>query len=277
MKLKFAGIRRGKVFSPNHVENDAMILKRVGEEIERYGGIVSYYDEDMLDEKFIREKFVFSMVRSKKALSQLKKLEQNGTIVLNHVDGVLNCFRERNLKYMSDYMISHPKSIVVNTNDPEAVVNKLKKFDTNKLWVKRDSHAIHREDVTKVFTHDECVNILREYNRRGIDKAIIQEHIEGSELKFYAVRETEFFKWYYVNGGTQHEFDEDVLKIAANHTAKLTNVHFYGGDAIISEDGRIYIIDFNDWPSFARFRNEASKHIAKVIYSKAIDHIKVQN
>jgi len=36
----------------------------------------------------------------------------------------------------------------------------------------------------------------------------------------------------------------------------------YGGDCIVSPDGEMRIIDFNDWPSFAPCREEASREIA---------------
>ena len=39
----------------------------------------------------------------------------------------------------------------------------------------------------------------------------------------------------------------------------------YGGDCIVSDDGQIRIIDFNDWPSFAPCRNEAAPHIARCV------------
>ena len=37
----------------------------------------------------------------------------------------------------------------------------------------------------------------------------------------------------------------------------------FGGDAIVTPDGKIYIIDINSWPSFARVRAEASVQIAR--------------
>jgi len=43
----------------------------------------------------------------------------------------------------------------------------------------------------------------------------------------------------------------------------------YGGDAVISPDGSISIIDLNDWPSFAPVRDQASKFIANLIFQKA--------
>ena len=42
----------------------------------------------------------------------------------------------------------------------------------------------------------------------------------------------------------------------------MLNVPVYGGDCVVSEDGSIRIIDFNDWPSFAPCREEAGFYIA---------------
>ena len=47
----------------------------------------------------------------------------------------------------------------------------------------------------------------------------------------------------------------------------------YGGDCVVSATGEIRIIDFNDWPSFARCREEAGPEIAKCIYNRIIDKL----
>ncbi|MFS6554926.1 hypothetical protein VPJ68_05445, partial [Parabacteroides distasonis] len=39
----------------------------------------------------------------------------------------------------------------------------------------------------------------------------------------------------------------------------------YGGDAIVTADGNFVIIDFNDWPSFSRCRDEAAEAIAEYV------------
>ena len=51
-----------------------------------------------------------------------------------------------------------------------------------------------------------------------------------------------------------------------DQAAQVLNVHIYGGDCIVSEDGTVRLIDFNDWPSFAPCRDEAAPHIAECIY-----------
>lgn len=49
------------------------------------------------------------------------------------------------------------------------------------------------------------------------------------------------------------------------------DVKIYGGDCIVSPDGTIRIIDFNDWPSFAPCRQEAAPYIAKCILNTIKD------
>ena len=49
----------------------------------------------------------------------------------------------------------------------------------------------------------------------------------------------------------------------AELAAKAVKVEVFGGDAIVTPVGKIYIIDINSWPSFARVRAEASVQIAR--------------
>ena len=44
--------------------------------------------------------------------------------------------------------------------------------------------------------------------------------------------------------------------------SELTDVRVYGGDCIVTPEGSLAIIDFNDWPSFAPCREEAARAIA---------------
>ena len=48
----------------------------------------------------------------------------------------------------------------------------------------------------------------------------------------------------------------------AERLAAVIGLDVYGGDCIVRSDGTFAIIDFNDWPSFSRCREEAAKAIA---------------
>ena len=52
------------------------------------------------------------------------------------------------------------------------------------------------------------------------------------------------------------------LQNDAERLATLVGVDVYGGDCIVRPDGTYAIIDFNDWPNFARCREEAADAIA---------------
>lgn len=116
---------------------------------------------------------------------------------------------------------------------------------------------------------------------RGVTNWIVQAHIPGDLVKFYGVCGG-FFRYYYpnddgiskfgdekLNGEAHHyDFDVDALQAIAERVSMLTGVEVYGGDAIVTASGAFYIIDFNDWPSFSRCRNEASEAIVHYIKNK---------
>ena len=140
----------------------------------------------------------------------------------------------------------------------------------SKLWIKRgDVHAVHKEDVTLASTDDEELTLLKEFHARDIRQAILQEHLDGDTVKFYAVRESDLFHWYYLNGVYHTKFNESRLRELASCSAEVLKLFVYGGDAIIGRDGSITIIDINDWPSFAPIRERASSQIAQLMYRKA--------
>ena len=62
-----------------------------------------------------------------------------------------------------------------------------------------------------------------------------------------------------------YPFDEKKLHALAEHAAETLGVSIYGGDAIISPNGTITLIDLNDWPSFAPCRGAAAHAIAKYL------------
>ena len=174
--------------------------------------------------------------------------------------------------------IPYPESLIVNTD--ENIKGMLKKSGFKSCWIKRgDFHAMHKEDVSYVRHPEEAQEVLQEYFLRGIKRAVINVHLEGDLVKFYGVKGTNFFYWFYpfdlghskygweeVNGKSQGiSFDIKELKSICNQAANELNIEIYGGDCIISPEGKIQIIDFNDWPSFAPCRVESAPHIAKRI------------
>jgi len=269
--MHFIAIARGSRYSPNHVGNDSKIMALTIDHIRAKGHTVTIYDEDQLRPDLIKTPYIFSMIRGSRSLKILQEAEKQGALVINSTRGVYNCYRENLARLLPGAGVNIPATMVFDTQKevkhiPFAGI-------PFKVWIKRgDVHAIHREDVTLVYSLEELNEVIREYNRRGIGAAVVQEHITGPVVKFYAVKNTPFFHFYFHDRTTALPFDTSLLKSMAQRSAEILDVDIYGGDAVIGAEGDIRIIDLNDWPSYAPVRDEASKWIAKVILEKAEKH-----
>jgi hypothetical protein len=274
-----AGIRRGNQFSPNNIGNDTAVFSMTAEQLRKKGYRVNEYTESDLLTKDIPEEYLFNMVRDRYSIRRLQQFEDGGRLVVNSGYAIENCTREKMTRLFTAAGIASPRSIILRTDkDPDAA---LEEAGFNSCWIKRsDFHAIHREDVTYVRHLEEAKSILKEYAIRGIETAVINEHLSGDLVKFYGVVGTDFFYWFYPSlnqyskfgheqiNGTAHEipFEQEYLQRLCHEAADVLKVKIYGGDCIIDEAGRIRLIDFNDWPSFAPCRNQAVQYIAECIH-----------
>jgi hypothetical protein len=279
-----AGIPRNILFSPNHIGNDAAIFSVTADLLQEAGFRVNLYTEQEFLEQSLHEKFIFTMLRNEQAVRHLQRFENEGGIAINSGRGIENGTRERMTELLMQHHVPHPDSLIVNTDENVSVFPSGKRITS--CWVKRgDFHAIHREDVTYVYKVEHLKEIMAEYALRGIRRVVINEHLEGDLVKFYGVAGTDFFYWFYpynqqhskfgheaVNGKpTGISFSKDYLKEICEAAAQVLDLTIYGGDCIVSEDGTLRIIDFNDWPSFAPCRIEASRVIAAAIM-KAVQY-----
>ena len=57
---------------------------------------------------------------------------------------------------------------------------------------------------------------------------------------------------------------KDIEMIAVDAANRL-DVDVYGGDVIVTEDNRVFLVDFNDWPSFRTCYEKAAVMIADLI------------
>ncbi|KAA6344917.1 hypothetical protein EZS27_007470 [termite gut metagenome] len=277
-QLTIAGIPRNTLFSPNHIGNDAAIFSAVIRLLQEAGFRVNVYTEQEFLISPLQERAVFTMLRSEQAVRRLQRFEDEGGVAINSGRGIENCTRERMTTLLLQHGVPHPDSLIVNVDEAVSV------FPSGKIvtscWVKRgDFHAIHREDVTYVREAKYLKEVMAEYALRNIRKVVINEHLEGDLVKFYGVAGTDFFHWFYpynqkhskfgheaINGKPEGiSFSEESLKETCEAVAGMLSLIVYGGDCIVSPDGIVRIIDFNDWPSFAPCRTEASKAIVSAI------------
>lgn len=265
--LQIAGVRREQLYSPNHVGNDALIFMQTVERLTELGVSVKIYEEQDLGTIEIKESFIFSMAQGVKGTNILSELELKGKTIINSPQGSINSYRSNMVKILPEKGIPFPKSLIVSIDEKDKI--KFEDFNARKIWIKRgDVHAVHREDVTLVYSEDERKNIFLEFEKRGITEIVLQEHLDGDVIKFYSIVGSPLFHWYYLNGVNHTPFHQDKLIELAQSSAMALGLDVYGGDAVVAEDGSISIIDINDWPSFAPVRDEASEQIAKLIFQK---------
>lgn len=265
--MKIIAIRRDGRFSPNCLEKDRAILEAASREackhFEEKGEPCQFRWIDERDLKPSDEAEIYlSMARLPEALSVLEAFERKGRRVVNRPNGVRNCQRSRLQRLMLDNDLPMPDSSFVFP-----------------VWLKRGDGAAQSEcDV--VFCADETAfqQAMNAFEQRGVADYVVSRHVAGDVVKFYGVGD-HFFRYFYPtddgdtkfgdemrhNGPTQHyAFDAEQMKNDVNRLAGLTGLEVYGGDCIVRPDGSYCIIDFNDWPSFSRCRDEAAKAIVQL-------------
>lgn len=277
-EITIAGIMRAGAYSPNHIGNDAAIFNATADQLRKRGCTVNIYSEEQFNSGKVKERVILNMCREQESIKRLQDMEDDGCIVVNSGYGIENCTRERMTRILMGHNIPYPDSVIVNTD--EAVVNQLRKAGINNCWIKRgDFHAMHKEDVSYVRHAEEAQEVLQEYFYRGIKRAVINRHLVGDLIKFYGIHNSPFFFWFYpfdeghskygleaINGKSKGiDFDIERLNGICHDAAEALGVEVYGGDCIVSPEGDIRIIDFNDWPSFAPCCNEAAPFIAKAV------------
>lgn len=265
--MKLIAVRRDDRFSPNSVEKDRLILEaacnNVCRQFEQQGVpcALRWVDEAELTPADEADLYL-SMARLPEALTILEGFEQQGRRVVNSARGVMNCQRSVLEKLMREHHVSAPQPCDEGGSP---------------CWLKRgDAAAQSKADVMFCQDADALQKALADFKARGISDYVVSRHVEGDVVKFYGVSDA-FFRYFYPtddgqtkfgdetqhNGPSHHyTFDAQALQSEVERLARLVGIEVYGGDAIIDSEGRFYIIDFNDWPSFSRCRDEAADAIA---------------
>lgn len=280
-KIRLLGVSRGDEYSPNHVGNDAAIFQGTAHELEKKGFDVVICPEKQFVEENLEADIIFDMARDRATVNRLKELEDKGALVVNSAYGIDNCVRKEMTELLIANGVPHPESFIIPTDGAFTP-------DVFPCWIKRgNSHAIVKEDVVYVECKEEAEHVMADFRRRGIPVAVVNEHLVGDLVKFYGVLGTDFFYTFYpseqshskfgleaINGETRgYPFDVKKLQEYGNRAATALDVPIYGGDCVVSKTGEIRIIDFNDWPSFARCREEAAPKIAECIYNRIMSKL----
>jgi hypothetical protein len=262
-RLRCLGIYRELAHSPGRETDDAEILRATAGQLGSLGLDVELKTTEEITEMPDRETplLVFAMCERPEALDRLESWERRGTLQVNSVKAIRNTYRDRTIPLLLEAGIPFPPSVIVSTRQGARGTSE------NSLpagrWVKRaDVHNTTEGDV--LFAEDPAAveRALAGLTRRGIPKAVIQEHIAGDLIKFYGVEG--WFQWFYHRDQqlSGYPFDPEALSTISRRAARALGLEIYGGDAIATAEGKIFVIDLNAWPSFALYRATAAQKIA---------------
>lgn len=259
--VKCLGIYRELQNSPNRETDDALILKAVIEQLALQRVDTCLVEPERLDEIDLeRYDMIVPMCETYPRLMRLlKAAESSGTLLVNHPNAVLNCYRTRMIPLFEKARVRFPQTEIRSVSSAAAI-------PPRGAWLKRgDVHNTCLRDVVFVRTRDEYEQVRSDFGNREIASLLVQHHVDGDLIKFYGVGPGQWFTWFYHDPSSARRlpFELEDLAVEAEKAAAALGLEVFGGDAIISPDGPIYLIDINSWPSFARVRHEAAIQIAR--------------
>ena len=260
------GIFRELQNSPNRENDDAMVLKAVMEQLE----IIKVKTSLMTPEEADRADLsgwdmIVPMCESYPRLMRLKNSVDASTLMVNPPQSVLNCYRLKMVEeFLKNPAINLPAT-EIRTVGGGAPLDAPAFGWTGGVWLKRgDVHNTCSHDVVYARDAEEAAAVRRDFASREISHMLLQKHVDGDLIKFYGVGPWRWFTWFYHDPQTARrlQFELDDLAAMAAAGAKALDLEIFGGDAIITPEGAIHLIDINSWPSFARVRTEAAVQIA---------------
>lgn len=273
--MKAGGITRSPRFSPNMQNNDLAIMRLVKKQLELQGIDVSLIDEDEWaenDAKIDPQMTVFTMMRSNKALEKLELYEKNGCKTINSSTGIRNAERKKIIQIMAKIGTDMPQTQILAQNDNLNI--------DCPCWIKKgEGWAQTNTDVQLAKDETQARLLIQKLREKYPNGSVVAtRHINGDIVKFYGVQGTDFFFWKYpditntkfgaeIENGIQKGFifNQNKLKNICDYIALNSQILIYGGDCIIDNNGKFYIIDFNDWPSFSPCQLQAAQAIAEKI------------
>lgn len=261
------GIFRERAHSPGREGDDAEILRLTGKHLEAKGYETVLKSPDELGEPGeVRPAFVFLMCERLEALARLRAWEVAGVPHVNSPQAVLNTYRDRMIATLEEASVAFIASRLVSTAEGPLPV-------PLPCWVKRaDVHNTQDGDVVFADSVRAFERARRGLAERGIDRAVLQPHVDGDLVKFYGVGggprgEPAWFRWFYHKGQrvAGHPLDPRRLGRLVRRAAAALGLEVYGGDAIATAGGDLVLLDVNAWPSFALYRDEAAPLIAEYL------------
>jgi glutathione synthase/RimK-type ligase-like ATP-grasp enzyme len=264
MKIQVMGVYREAEYSPGKVEADAAILDAVIDQLRVAGAETNAIDAArFVDGGFATPHLVLAMCQGEAGLARLSTVEESGAVVINSALAIRNCYRDLLGAGLMRAGVPVPEGVVVRTAAP-LDLKPLRTIDlSSPMYVKRgDLHALGPHDVVRVEGLEQLEATLIRFARRGVQLAFVQQEVVGEVVKFYGVSGGEYFATVAEGAADLSDGQRRALNHAAATAAGALGLEIWGGDAIVKGD-RFSIVDFNDWPSFNRVRDDAARAIAR--------------
>jgi hypothetical protein len=256
------GVFREPEYSPGRVDDDAAILERTRDALASRGVALHLGGIELLEHA--APTAVLAMCQSASALLALDRIA--ATRIVNRPDAIRACHRRETVRRLGNTNVPFPATRIVDTAGPLSRIDDV----TAPCWVKRgDVHAMASDDVVFAPNADAVAIALADFAARGIVHAALQAHVDGVVVKFYGVADGRFFRCFTEHGTVPAALP--ALWDAAHAGAAALGLEVFGGDLVVSPDGRPVIIDLNDWPSFARCRDEAADAIAGYVVEHLLE------
>ncbi len=267
---------RSPSYSPlQHRTNDTAIMDATVASLAARGWSVRKTLEREVEQGRVPAAELFvNMCQGPLASERLAPIEADGALVVNRPTSVLACHRHRLVRRMAESALAFPRTVIVHTRGDPPVGPELADLlrGADRVWIKRgDVHAERPEDVVAARPED-VPGALRAFAARSISWAAVQAHVSGPVVKFYGVADGRFFRYYGAEAGPSAPpppLDEGALRGLAFGAARLLGLEVFGGDVAFLAPDRPVLVDINDWPSFAPFREEAAGAIAGYIDERA--------
>ena len=273
---RLVALYRSPSYSPlQHMTNDAAIMDATLTRLAARGWDVERTLERDVEAGHVPAAELFvNMCQGPVASERLAPVEADGALIVNRPSSVLACHRHRLVRRMAASDLAFPRTLIVHTqNAPQGGELAASFGGRAQVWVKRgDVHAERPEDVVTVPPGD-IGRALAAFAARGISWAAVQEHVTGPVIKFYGVADGRFFRYYGAEAGSAAPppaVDEGRLRELAFAAARMLELEVFGGDVAVPAPDRPVLIDINDWPSFAPFRDGAADAIAGYIHERAL-------
>jgi hypothetical protein len=288
--LECWGIYRELAHSPGRETDDAEILRATARRLEDKGFRVSLRTaEEISGSEEDPPPFLFVMCERLEILRELEDWGERGVCQVNSASAIRNTYRDRMLPLFQNNRVPFPASVIVETTSP-LPDGPAFAHGSEACWIKRgDVHATGPGDVVFAPDPTTAVRALKEMSGRGIPRALLQAHVPGDLIKFYGVGDVGhrpagngqdgggWFEWFYHRDQRleRHPFNPGDLTAAASRAAASLGLEVFGGDAIATSDGRVFVIDLNAWPSFALYRETASERIATYLAARFRGHVAI--